>query len=64
VEGVPLRSRARWIAEVKIKKNKNCGLGKRNYVSAQMIKRTLNTSEEISKTTDIIKAVKTVRERL
>ena len=29
-----------------------------------MIKRTLNTGEEISKTTDIIKAVKTVRERL
>ena len=63
MEGVPLRSRARSIAEGK-KIIFNCGLGKRNYVSKQMIKRTLNSGEEIYETTDIIKAVKTVRKRL
>ena len=62
MEGVLLRSRARWIGR-KITKS-FCGLEKRNYVSKQMFKRSLNSGEEIYETKDIIKEVKTFSERL
>ena len=48
MEGVLLRSRAKWIAEGE-------GLERRNYVSKQMIKLILTNGEEISETKDIIK---------
>ena len=41
-----------------------CALEKRNYVSKQMIRLTLNNGEEIYETKDIIKEVKMFYERL
>ena len=41
-----------------------CALEKRNYVSKQMIRLTLNDGEEIYETKDIIKEVKMFYERL
>ena len=58
MEGVLLRSRARWIAEGENKTKYFCGLEKRNYVSKQMLKLTLSNGEEVYKTHDIIKEVK------
>ena len=55
MEGVLLRSRARWIAEGD-KITKYCyGLKKRNSVSKQMTKLTSNNEEEIYESKDIIK---------
>ena len=64
MEGVLLRSRARWIAEGEKIKTYFCELEKRNYVSKQMIKLTANNGEEIHEVKDIIKEVKTFYERL
>ena len=64
MEGVLLRSRARWIAEGEKVTTYFCGLEKRNYISKQMIKLTLNNGEEIYETKDIVKEVKTFYERL
>ena len=47
MEGVLLRSRARWIVEDEKIRRYLCGLEKRNYISKQMTKLTLNTREEI-----------------
>ena len=41
-----------------------CGLEKRNYISKQMTKLTLNNGEEIYESKDIIKEVKVFYERL
>ena len=46
------------------KKLKNCALEKRNYVSKQVIRLTLDNGEEIYETKDIIKEVKMFYERL
>ena len=65
MEGVLLRSRARWVAEGEKKITTYfCALEKRNYVSKQMIRLTLNNGEEIYETKEIIKAVKMFYERL
>ena len=65
MEGVLLRSRARWIADGEKKITKYfCGLEKRNYISKQMTKLTLNNGEEIYKSKDIINEVKVFYERL
>ena len=64
MEGVLLRSRARWIAEGEKITTYFCKLEKRNYVTKQMIKLTANNVEEIQKANDIIKAIKTFYERL
>ncbi|WP_419584615.1 hypothetical protein, partial [Thiolapillus sp.] len=64
MEGVLLRSRARWIAEGEKITKYFCELEKRNYVSKQMIKLTANNGEEIHEVKDIIKEVKTFYERL
>ena len=64
MEGVLLRSRARWIAEGEKITKYVCELEKCNYVSKQMIKLTANNGEEIHEVRDIIKEVKTFYERL
>ena len=64
MEGVFLRSRARWIAEGEKITKYFCELEKRNYVSKQMIKLTANNGEEIHEVKDITKEVKTFYERL
>ena len=64
MEGVLLRSRARWIAEEEKITKYFCGLEKRNYVSKQVIKLTLNNGEGIYETKDIVKKVKTFYKRL
>ena len=64
MEGVLLRSRARWVAEGEKITKYFCVLEKRNYVSKQMIRLTLNNGEEIYETKDIIKEVKMFYERL
>ena len=58
MEGVLLRSRARWIAESEEITKYFCGLEKRIYISKQMTKLTLNNGEEIYESKDIIKEVK------
>ena len=55
MEGVLLRSRARWIASGEKITKDFCGLEKRNYISKQMTKLTLNNGEEICESKDIIK---------
>ncbi|WP_419609554.1 reverse transcriptase family protein [Thiolapillus sp.] len=64
MQGVLLRSRARWIAEGEKITKYFCGLEKRNYVSKQMLKLTLSNGEELYETHDIIKEVKRFYERL
>ena len=64
MEGVLLRSRARWVAEGEKITKYFCAFEKRNYVSKQMIRLTLNNGEEIYETKDIIKEVKMFYERL
>ena len=64
MEGVLLRSRTRWIADGEKITNYFCGLEKRNYISKQMTKLTLNNGEEIYESKDIIKEVKVFYERL
>ena len=64
MEGVLLRSRARWIANGEKITKHFCGLEKRNYISKQMTKLTLNNGEEICESKDIIKEVKVFYERL
>ena len=64
MEGVLLRSRARWIADGEKITKYFCGLEKRNYISKQMTKLTLNNGEEICESKDIIKEVKVFYERL
>ena len=64
MEGVLLRSRARWIADGEKITKYFCGLEKRNYISKQMTKLTLNNGEEIYESKDIIKEVKVFYERL
>ena len=54
MEGVLLRSRARWFAEGE-KITKYCGLEKRNYIPKQMTKLALSNGEEIYESKDIIK---------
>ena len=63
MEGVLLRSRARWIADGEKLTKYFCGLEKRNYISKQMTKLTLNNGEEIYESKDIIKEVKVFYER-
>ena len=58
MERVLLRSRARWIADGEKITKYFCGLEKRNYISKQMTKLTLNNGEEICKSKDIIKEEK------
>ena len=55
MEGVLLRSRARWIAEGEKITKYFCELEKHNYISKQMIKLTANNGEEIHEVKDIIK---------
>ena len=64
MEGILLRSRARWIADGEKITKYFCGLEKRNYISKQMTKLTLNNGEEIYESKDIIKEVKVFYERL
>ena len=64
MEGVLLRSRKRWIADGENITKYICGLEKRNYISKQMTKLTLNNGEEIYESKDIIKEVKMFYERL
>ena len=64
MEGVLLRSRARWIADGEKITKYFCGLEKRNYISKQMTKLTLNNREEIYESKDIIKEVKLFYKRL
>ena len=64
MEGVLLRSRARWIADGEKITKYFCGLEKRNYVRKQMTKLALNNGEEIYESKDIIKEVKVFYERL
>ena len=64
MEGVLLRSRARWIADGEKITKYFCGLEKRNYISKQMTKLTLNNGEEIHESKDITKEVKVFYERL
>ena len=64
MEGVLLRSRARWIADGEKFTKYFCGLEKRNYKSKQMTKLTLNNGEEIYQSKDIIQEVKVFYERL
>ena len=64
MEGVLLQSRARWVAERDKITKYFCALEKRNYVSKQMIRLTLNNGEVIYETKDIIKKVKMLDERL
>ena len=65
MEGVLLHSRARWIADGEKITKYFCGLEKRNYISKQMTKLTLNNGEEIYESNDIIiKEVKVFYERL
>ena len=64
MEGVLLRSRARWIADGEKITKYFCGLEKRNYISKQMTKLTLNNGEEIYESKDITKEVKVFYERL
>ena len=58
MEGVLLRSRARWIADGEKIAKYVCGLEQRNYISKQMTKLTLNNGEEIYESKNIIKEVK------
>ena len=62
--GVLLHSRARWIADGEKITKYFYGLEKRNYISKQMTKLTLNNGEEIYESKDIIKEVKVFCERL
>ena len=55
MEGVLLRSRARWIADGEKITKYFCGLEKRNYVSKQMTKLTLNNGEEIYEARTLLK---------
>ena len=64
MEGVLLRLRARWIVDSEKITKYFCGLEKRNYISKQMTKLTLNNGEEIYESKDIIKEVKVFYERL
>ena len=64
MEGILLRSRARWIADGEKITKYFCGLEKRNYISKQMTKPALNNGEEIYESKDIIKEVKVFYERL
>ena len=64
MKGVLLRSRARWIADGEKITKYFCRLEKRNYISKQMTKLTLNNGEEIYESKDIIKEVKVFYERL
>ena len=63
MEGVLLRSRARWIAEGE-KITKCCGLEKRNYIPKQMTKLALSNGEEIYESKDIIKEGKILYEEV
>ena len=63
MEGVLLYSRARWIANGEKITKYFCGLEKRNCISKQMTKLTLN-GEEIYESKDIIKEVKVFYKRL
>ena len=60
MEGVLFRSRARWIVDGDKIRKYFCGLEKRNYISTQMTKLTLNNVEEIYESKDVIKEVKKV----
>ena len=64
MEGVLLRSRARWIAEGEKITKYFCGLEKRNYISKQMTKLTLSNGNEIYDSKDIMNEVKTFYEKL
>ena len=64
MQGVLLRSRARWITEGEKITKYFCGLEKRNYISKQMLKLTLSNGEELYETHDINKEVKTFYKRL
>ncbi len=64
MQGVLLRSRARWIAEGEKITKYFCGLEKRDYVSKQMLTLTLSNGEKLYETHDIIMEVKRFYERL
>ena len=57
MEGVLLRSKARWVAEGEKISKYFCNLEKRRYVSKQMIKLTDEKGEEIKEQLDINKEV-------
>ena len=74
-ELVAIRDKEKWkescfarerdgLPTVKKLQNTFCGLEKRNYISKQMTKLTLNNGEEIYESKDIIKEVKVFYERL
>ena len=56
--------RARWIADSKKITKYFCGLKKRNSISEQMTKLTLNHGEKIYESKDIIKEIEVFYERL
>lgn len=64
MEGVLLRSRARWIADGEKITKYFCGLEKRNYISKQMTKLTLNNGKDIYDSQEIVNEVKTFYEKL
>ena len=64
MEGMLLRTRARWIAEGEKIIKYFCGLEKRNCISKQMTKLTLSNDDEIHDSKDIINEVKTFYEKL
>ena len=55
MEGVQLRSRARWIADGEKITKYFCGLEKRNYISKQMTKLTLNNGKKYMKARILLK---------
>jgi len=58
MEGVLLRSRARWVSEGEKVTKYFCGLEKRNYVSKQMTKLVKTNGVAITETKDIIEETK------
>ena len=64
MEGMLLRTRARWIAEGEKIIKYFCGLEKRNCISKQMTKLTLSNGDETHDRKDIINEVKMFYEKL
>lgn len=57
MQGVLLRSRARWIAEGEKITKYFCGLEKRNFISKQVMKLTLNDGTVLTETDEIVQEV-------